>query len=68
MKRLRDQLLEIRCFWESATPAEQEEFLGDKDRDELDRTWFWLWGLVYRSEGLYQDADPGSDPDPLVHL
>ena len=60
LELLRAQLLEIRAFWESATPEERAEFVGDKDADELDRTWFWLWGLVYAELGHL-----GSDPSPL---
>ncbi len=57
MELLRVQLLEIRCFWESASPEEQEEFLGDRDRDQLDRDWFWLWGKVYAELGHDTAAD-----------
>ena len=45
-KTLRDQLQEIEDWWETANPTEREDFIGDRDRDDLDRTWAWLWSLV----------------------
>ncbi len=65
-KTLRDQLQEIEDWWETANPTEREDFIGDRDRDDLDRTWAWLWSLVEserRGSGSLETCkDPKHEP------